>query len=371
MDSSASNTVEATWEIVRRVARWVLFLAILVALGYATYRIRTVVMSVFAAVLLTYIMLPGVEWLCRKRSRRLGPKAQRLIATILVFIAALSLFAAAISLSIAPITTEMNDFVKSFGEYQKTFVGIVQNAWRAIPAEGKDIVRAIDYAKLSAWAKDYVDGLLRIATSSVRVILELVLIPVLAFYFTYDYRSITSELYGLIPRDKRRVAVRIGRTAGEMLQSYIFGQLILCVIAGVLTGIFLSLLDIKYVIVLALFAGITRAIPIIGPIVSGIPIILVGALSSPGRIEVPLYLALFVTVMHFSESKFIMPHLIGRRLHLHPAVVIIVLLIGAEFFGLVGMFLAAPVAAIVRELLRRYYIRPRERRSVRAAASTS
>jgi len=348
-----------------------LSLTILVALGYAAYRIRTVVMSVFAAVLFTYIMLPGVEWLCRRRSRRLGPKAQRLIATLLVFVVALTFLAAAISLFIAPITTEMSDFVKSFGDYQKRFVDLVQNAWRAIHAEGKDIVRTIDYARLSAWVKDYVDGLLRIATSSVRVILELILIPVLAFYFTYDYRSITCELYGLIPRDKRRVAVRIGRTAGEMLQSYIFGQLILCVIAGVLTGVFLSLLDIKYVVVLALFAGITRAIPIIGPIVSGIPIILVGALSSPGRMEVPLYLALFVTAMHFAESKFIMPHLIGRRLHLHPAVVIIVLLIGAEFFGLVGMFLAAPVAAIVRELLRRYYIKPRERRYVKPAAAST
>ena len=138
--------------------------------------------------------------------------------------------------------------------------------------------------------------------------------------------------------------------------------MILCVIAGVLTGAFLSLLGIDYVVVLALFAGITRAIPIIGPIVSGIPIVLVGALMPDGGIGVALYLLLFVTVMHFAESKFIMPQLIGHRLQLHPAVVIIVLLIGAEFFGIIGMFLAAPVAAVCRELLRRYYIRPREHR---------
>ena len=152
----------------------------------------------------------------------------------------------------------------------------------------------------------------------------------------------------------------MGRMAGEMLQSYIFGQLILCVIAGVLTGIVLSLLDVKYVVVLALFAGITRAIPVIGPIVSGIPIVLVGALSTPGSLELPLYLTIFMIAMHFGESKFIMPQLIGRRLRLHPAVVIVVLLIGAEFFGLAGMFLAAPVAAILRQLVKQYYIIPRD-----------
>jgi predicted PurR-regulated permease PerM len=369
MDSSARNTVDAVWEIIKRLAKWTLILAGIVLAGYALYRIRTVVMSVFAAVLVTYILLPGVEWLCRKRNSRLQPKTQRLFATILVFAVALSVFAAAVSLFVAPFTTELSDFVRSFGGYQKTFVGFLHSAWKAVPAEGKDIVRAIDYGRLSAWIKDYVEGLLRIATSSIRVILELILIPVLAFYFVFDYRSITCELYGFIPRNKRREAVRIGRMAGEMLQNYIFGQLILCVIAGVLTGVFLSLLDIKYVIVLALFAGLTRAIPIIGPIVSGIPIVLVGALTSPGRIEVPLYLALFVTAMHFMESKFIMPHLIGRRLHLHPAVVIIVLLIGAEFFGLIGMFLAAPVAAILRQLIRRYYILPRDGRGEPAAAT--
>jgi len=91
--------------------------------------------------------------------------------------------------------------------------------------------------------------------------------------------------------------------------------------------------------------------------VSGVPIILVGLFYSNG-IAVPLYLLTFVVVMHFAESKFIMPRLIGDRLSLHPAVVIIVLFIGAEFFGLLGMFLAAPVAAVIRDVLRFYYVRP-------------
>ncbi len=71
--------------------------------------------------------------------------------------------------------------------------------------------------------------------------------------------------------------------------------------------------------------------------------------------------------MHFIESKFIMPQLIGYRLQLHPAVIIVALLIGAEFFGIAGMFLAPPVAAICRELVRKYDIRPRECRAVAPA----
>ena len=95
---------------------------------------------------------------------------------------------------------------------------------------------------------------------------------------------------------------------------------------------------------------------------SGIPIVLVGMLNSYD-LTIPLYLLSFVIIMHFAESKFIMPRLIGDRMHLHPAIVIIVLLVGAQLFGLAGMFLAAPVAAVIRELIRFYYIRPHSRKS--------
>ncbi len=360
MDNRPYNTVEDIWEIIRRIAKWVLILLLVVFACYIIYRIREVVISVLAAVLLAYILLPGVDWLCKKRNPRLTPKGQRLLATILVFIVALAIAAAAISLFVSPFTIELTDFIASFGDYQKTVVGFLYKAWEALPEEGRNVLKGFDYSKVSGWLKGYLEGLLSLATSSIRVILELVLIPVIAFYFVYDFRAVTSEFYALVPSRRRKEAMRLGRMAGEMLQSYIFGQLILCVIAGVLTGIVLSLLDVKYVVVLALFAGITRAIPVIGPIVSGIPIVLVGALSTPGSLELPLYLTIFMIAMHFGESKFIMPQLIGRRLRLHPAVVIVVLLIGAEFFGLAGMFLAAPVAAILRQLVKQYYIIPRD-----------
>ena len=244
---------------------------------------------------------------------------------------------------------QLNMLVKSAGEWYT----------KAVPEDLKKFIENQDTSKVTSILADRLKGFLDVTQSSLGYMLELVLIPVLAFYFVYDYRSLTREFYGFVPKKRRREAMRIGRDFGSILQSYVVGQVILCLIAGVVTGIVLWALGMPYVIVLALFAAITRAIPIIGPVVSGIPIVLVGLLSS--GYGMALWLLVFVIVMHFAESKFIMPKLIGDRLHLHPAVVIIVLLIGAEFFGLLGMFLAAPVAAILRELIRLYYIQPRDR----------
>lgn len=363
-----------------RLAKWALVLAIaLVAavVGYGLYLIRSVIISVFLAVVLTYILLPGVEWLCRNRNKRISLRIQRLVSTILIFVVFLSLMAALVSLFVEPFASELGQFTsfvrENFGTYVGKFPVLLEQFGKAfqVDVNVRDFFSHPDLSKLSTLVVDVSRWAFQIAGSSIKLGLELFLIPVLAFYFTYDYRSITHEMYSFVPPGKRREAVRMGRCVGELMQSYIFGQVILCVIAGVLTGIFLGALGIKYALVLAIFSGVTRAIPVIGPIVSGVPIILVGALTAaPGqRVEIPLILLAFVIVMHFGESKFIMPHLIGRRMRLHPAIVIIVLLIGAAFFGLVGMFIAAPVAAIIREVVLRYYIRPRDREFRLAAAS--
>ena len=120
--------------------------------------------------------------------------------------------------------------------------------------------------------------------------------------------------------------------------------------------------------VLAVLAGVTRAIPIIGPIIGGIPIIMLVALQFPNNLMVAVHVLIFFSALHFIESKLILPILIGERVKLHPVTVIVVLLLGVEFFGLFGMFLAPPVAAIIRVALHRYWIAPQ--RAKRLAART-
>jgi predicted PurR-regulated permease PerM len=74
-----------------------------------------------------------------------------------------------------------------------------------------------------------------------------------------------------------------------------------------------------------------------------------------------IWVLIFFSLLHLYESKILMPRVIGYRVRLHPAIIIIVLLIGSEFFGLMGMFLAAPIAAIIKILINFYIIRPRTR----------
>lgn len=358
--------VVLVWRLMLRLAVIVAVVYLVLSRGpHVVSRLGSIFVSVIASIVLTYALMPGVDWIYRRQwlPFRKKYRIRRLIATTIVFVTFLVFLGLCIYLFINPIQQELEELSSRIGEYGvqlgELFRSVSEWYRTKVPSSVKALIGRLDYSRLTTGITTSVQRVCKLLTSSIEYALELILIPVLAFYFLLDYKSLTHELYALVPEHKLRRAMRIGRGIGEILRSYVFGQIILCAIAGLLTGLVLALLNMPYVVVLALFAGITRAIPIIGPVVSGVPIVLVGLINSEGSLALPLYLLAFVCVMHFVESKFILPKLMEHRLHLHPATVIIVLLVGAEFLGVVGMFLAVPVAAVIRELLRWYYISPR------------
>jgi predicted PurR-regulated permease PerM len=205
-------------------------------------------------------------------------------------------------------------------------------------------------------------------------VIEMVLVPVLAFYFTLDGRALRNQFLSLVPRRHQRQTLAILSESGAIMRAYIVSQFWLAVIAGVVVGVGLNLIGMDYALILGLFAGITRAIPVIGPLIGGVPLVLLTFVygAQQGNPYLWVWALLMFTCLHLIESKIVMPKFLGHALNLHAVVIIVALLIGGEFFGLMGMFLAAPIAALARVLLMHYVIIPRRRRrgasSVGAAA---
>lgn len=194
-------------------------------------------------------------------------------------------------------------------------------------------------------------------------VVELILLPVLAFYFLVEGRSLRNELVRFVPTHQRRTVLATLRESAAIMRSYLIAQLVLATIAGVFVGGMLGIAHIPYALVLALVAGITRAVPVIGPLLGGIPvglIVFVECSRQGNYTTLVVVMSLFI-VMHLVESKAVTPFILGKGLNLHPILVIVALLIGGEFFGLMGMFLAAPVTALTRTLLLHLYVHPQRR----------
>jgi predicted PurR-regulated permease PerM len=348
---------------------FILRLVVLGVLGYVLWRVGAIIVMVLISAMLALTVAPVVDWL--QRSRALAPiprHYRRAVATTLVFIL---LFATLVGVTIGivrPLVAQVAEFFTSWkdnqalweqrwtavqGWYAATFP-LETRAWIEKQAQqwaaekgGTDIG-----AELSKRLQQF--GYLTVHSG--KFLVELLLVPVLAFSFLTESRPLKREFTYLVPASQVRDALYLVRRTGAILQSYAIGQLILALIAGVVVWFLMTALGIRYAMALAVIAAVTRVIPVIGPLLGGIPIVLIATLQGW---EQGLYVLIAFTLMHLIESKVIMPRIIGHRINLHPAVVIVVLLIGAEFFGMWGMFLAAPVAAVIKVTLQHFLVRPR------------
>lgn len=353
--------------IARTVGLFVLRLLVIALAVYVLVRIRSILATLIISGLFAYPAGWLVQWLCRLMPSRVPRKVARPFITLAVFVLYGYLTYLSIRGLITPFQAELRALAINWPQYQQEiqqFSRDVQEWYQTLPPDVRRLVESQNISGVVEMTRQWASNLVTSTVTAVGHIVEIVLIPVLAFYFLTDSRNIKHEFVALVPRRWWRETLWLMRQANLILENYVIGQLLLCIIAGVVVGIGLGLLGVKYTLVLAVLAGITRAIPIIGPILGGIPIVLLVVLQYPQNLMVAVHVLIFFSVLHFVESKLILPILIGERVKLHPVTVILVLLIGAQFFGLIGMFLAPPVAAVIRVILHRYWIAPQRAKRV-------
>jgi predicted PurR-regulated permease PerM len=329
---------------------------------YCLYRVRFIIVTVLVSVLLAVGIAPLVQALDTPRVVPfVRPATRRFLVTLFVFLMLLTLVVGSYRFLLRPVGIELSMLISNWPEYAQSLQNQFQtlkDAFERLPPDVQSFLKEQDLSALMGSVAAYLRGALEKTWHSTWVIMDLLLIPVLAYYFVVDSRTLKKEFIFLVPRRRVREALILLRASGGILKSYVFGQVILALVAGVVVGVALSVLGINYALAMGVVAAITRVVPIVGPILGGIPIVL---LSTAQSWQLGVWVLIFFSLLHLFESKILMPKLIGYQIRLHPAIIIIVLLIGSEFFGLIGMFLAVPIAAIIKILINFYIIRPRER----------
>ncbi len=338
--------------------------------SYLNERAGELLLTLALAIGFTYVMRPAVNFLCRSRKRTpnatsanatSAPSMNRTWATLLVFILCGALLYIVFAVGLRPVTHDVvtlwNNFIPAnnvekvalFEKWQNALSQTIAPYRDALPPEVRSSVEAAVAVAASSFPKKIL-GSLQGSFSHIGFLVELLLLPVLVFYFLADGRGIRNEVRLLLPSKFRASAARMANHLDRVLDGYIRGQMWMCVIAWIVVSLGLWLLRVPHALTLGFLAGLTRAVPVIGPLLGGMPIVLVCLLTTR---SVPLTLTVLTgfILMHFVESKVLLPKIIGHEVDLHPVSVIVVLLLGLEFFGFIGVFLAVPVAAVIKVLL--------------------
>lgn len=324
-------------------------------------RLGEILVALTLAMAMTYVLRPIVLSLMAFTGKNARGRS---LATLISFVVLGLVLYLIVLVGFKPIQQDLRELTNGFATSSEAERAALMEQWRVSLIEAARPYRSLlpealfddprflsnQLASLAPGARDWILH----QRAHLGFIVELLLVPVLAFYFLADGPAIRQEMRLLCPKAWRARTARMAEHFDFVLDGYVRGQVWMCVIAWVLVTLMLWALKVPHAVTLGLIAGLTRAIPVVGPLIGGIPLAL-ACLFYTRSLETTGALLVGFTLMHFLESKVLLPKIVGHHVDLHPVSVIVSLLIGMEFFGTIGVFLAVPIAAVLKILLAEYH----------------
>jgi len=318
---------------------------------------------------LAYILLPIVDFLDRHSPRflrRIG--WARPLAIIVVYIAVLGIVAGILAYFIPEVSKQAKTLGETITPYLN--IGTIKSLWSDLWASIPESVRQWIEANLpSVNIQRTVETLLAAVQKGVWVtvttlsqtisfILGIIIVPFWLFLVLRDAAKVHRALYDLVPEKAREDVLCIVTIIDDLLSAYVRGQLLLCLLVGLMATIVLLILGVNLALLLGTMAGILEVIPVLGPYLGAIPALLIALLKRP---VTALWVAIAFAAIQQVENIFLVPRISGSAVRFHPALVMIILVMSSQIAGLWGLLLGVPIAAILRDVFRYLYLRTTER----------
>jgi predicted PurR-regulated permease PerM len=315
------------------------------------YLLRDFLGALVLGAAIAFLIQPGI-------ARLVGLGVPRVLAIGLIFVAIILALAGLVLLVVPLVGSEVGTLQTQAPGLAAAAQNQINSLQGAVQVFGFKIDLKGATQSISTHLREYLLGqfgnAVGLGLTALTTLLQLLLTFIVAFLLALDAAAIKRVLRRLVPNDYRTDFDQIWRRIRKMLYAYMRGQLIIAALIGVLSGIACALLGLPDAIALGLVAGITALIPYLGPFVGAIPAILVGLAVSPGK-------ALLVVVVYFLISNvilnFVYPKVVGDAVRLPPVLVIIAFIAGFSWAGILGMFVAVPLAATLRILFDHIYPR--------------
>lgn len=334
----------------RKTIVYVVIIVLLLVFIYFIYsyreKIGRVMTPFFMAVVIAYILKP----LVRKLEKRNIPCQYSILLIYLVFFG----FVLGTMFFVVPeLIRSTRDLIKTIPEISATYQNILNSIISTVQAsDWSPDIKNVLYGEirngmvvLQNLAVNTLKKTLTGMVHTVTMLFDFVLAMVITYYFIKDADFFKNSVLSLMPRKWRNDLIDIGRKINSVLSNFVQGQLLTAVIVGVLEIVGLAIVGVKYPLVLGFVGGIANIIPYFGPIIGAIPAVAIALIDSPVK---ALWAALVFVIVQQLENAFIQPKIIEGKLGLHPVTTIFVVLIGGQFFGILGMLLAVPITAVIK-----------------------
>jgi len=199
--------------------------------------------------------------------------------------------------------------------------------------------------------------------SMVSIVTTLIIIPFATFFFLKDGRHIKKSLISMIPNRYFEMTLNLLYKTDQQLGGYLRGQFFDAMIIGILAIIALWILKVPYFILIGVFAGLTNMIPYVGPLTGAVTAIIVVLITGGGSHQI-VFVAIAFAIIQLLDNVLVQPLVVAKTVNLHPLLIIFAVIIGGQFFGILGMILAVPVTGMIKVLVNEFYISIRKYRII-------
>ena len=337
----------------RRVV-WATLVLVFVILSFGLlYRFAQVVFILFIAVLMGTVIRPAVTWLHQRGLPRTA-------GIILIYLLLLALVIGFVLL-LFPLIVEQSTTISAAvpGYYQGLrewmanspnqlivrlgeFLPATQPGFEPVQQTGPQMLASAGQAM----------GYVALVSKGIFIV---IVILVLAFYWTLDGQRIVQSMLLLLPESKRESIGELILAMETKIGFYLVGQGVLCLAIGIMALIAYMLIGLPNALVLALIAGVLEAVPMIGPLLGAIPAAVIALSIAPSKLVWVIVASLIIQQL---ENGLLVPRVMRKAVGVNPFVSLLAIFAFSSLFGIAGALMAIPMAAIIQLLLDRFVFHP-------------
>lgn len=315
---------------------------LLILLFVLLYILKDVVIIFLFALVIASGISPFANWLDER-------KFPRVIGVLALYMIVLGLAVFILSLVVPYISDDINRLISVLPKVVEQFSSSLETAQNSSP-QYLDFLGEIQniLSGISSYLQQASQSVVGLIVSVFGGIFSFVTILIISFYLSVTRKGIETFLGSVVPEKYEGYVISLWKRTEIKVGKWLQGQMLLSLIVGLAVYIGLSLLHVKFALLLSLLLMVLELVPMVGPVVAAIPAVMLAFLQSPA-------LGFWVLVLYIGvqqlENHVLVPVILGKTLNLNPVVILIALLVGQKIAGIPGMILAVPISTIIVEML--------------------
>ena len=344
----------------KKITKFILGFAVLAFLVYFSVIIFDILVMLTLSILLAFIFNPLVLFFEKNGMNRL-------VSVLLVFLVATFIIVFGFSVLIPKIVKQLNVISANF---TKENIDAVLGQFNQALNEFLPIISAEEITQqVSAFFSDLlvnsINNISEIVSSIISVLAIAIIVPFMTFFILKDKHKIVKGIIDVMPNKYLEVSYWVIKKISYQLGRYVRSWIFDAFIVGLMATIGLTILGIQNSITIGAIAGIGHLIPYFGPVIGGLPAIIISLLQFGDLSMLPSITLMFLVIYTF-DNGYIQPNVFSKGTDIHPLLIIILILIGSQAMGILGMLLAVPAATVIKTAAREIYYGYKNYRIIRA-----